>query len=351
MTGKISETTRKNRERSKLNRIFLVTVIALFAVIVAANQVSPAYAASITISPTSGFPGSTISIASVSGLSSSSTYTDCLSTSSSSSSLCLSGSAGSLSTNNGGNIQSQTAVSVPTAAGAGSYFVILYGPNPGTTVVASATYTVNPSVTQPISLATVELGAPAASFSLSGCSVTPTTLVGDGNPHNVTSSPSCAITVSTPSDQTNSRYRFSGGTTTSALVTCSSGTCASFLGSYYYQIKNTYQATPVASTWDSGLSISITGTQLGTSGLTLCTLSPTAGSSSAVSCSNIWTDYNAAVSFAPVASGAGLNIQWVGKAPISFTQTSGGNTNNVNFYKQYTSVSFKIAANAQSTYD
>jgi hypothetical protein len=189
-------------------------------------------------------------------------------------------------------------------------------------------------VTQPITLILSTAGAPTATFTLSGCTVSPSTVLGDGVSHSVTATPSCSVTVTVPTDSSNTRYRFSGGATTWSFTTCAGGTCSGQTQTYYYQLRNTYQANPLAQmTWDSGLSgPSVTGTVLGTAGTSVCTIT-LPGGGGAQSCAG-WADYNLAVTLGPI-SGAPANSRWQSSGITSFTQTTGGNTNNVNYYKQY----------------
>ncbi|MDA4122917.1 MAG: YncE family protein, partial [Thaumarchaeota archaeon] len=121
--------------------------------------------------------------------------------------------------------------------------------------------------------------------------------------------------------------------------------------SYYEQLQNTYQATPLAqTTWDAGLTAqAVVGTQLGASGQTICSIILTSGAG-AQSCA-AYADYNLAVVIGSgTISGAPANSQWVRSGACSFTQTAGGNTNNCNYYKQWTET-WQATANAQSTFD
>lgn len=116
---------------------------------------------------------------------------------------------------------------------------------------------------------------------------------------------------------------------------------------YYKQLQNTYQATPNGAggqTWDSGLSITVSGTVQGTASQTICTNSPTGGSSATVSCSG-YADYNLAVSEPLAASGAGVGIAWIAEGTRTWTQTTGGNTNTANYWKEYQSVNFNFKDN------
>jgi hypothetical protein len=120
---------------------------------------------------------------------------------------------------------------------------------------------------------------------------------------------------------------------------------------YYKQLQNTYQVTPNAqSTWDSGLTAqNVVGSLLGTSGQTVCSITLTSGSG-AQSCT-AYADYNtAAVIGSAIIGGAPANSQWLRSGACSFIQTTDGNTNNCNYYKQWTET-WQVTANAQSTFD
>jgi hypothetical protein len=205
-------------------------------------------------------------------------------------------------------------------------------------------------VTQPITLTVSPAGAPTGTFTLSGCAVSPSTVIGDGSSHSVTAMPSCSLTVTVPTDGSNTRYRFSAGATFWSLRTCASGTCSAQSNTYYYQTQNTYQATPLAqTTWDSGLNtITITGTVAGSSGQTICSMTPVSGGGT-VSCSG-WGDSNAPASFPSSVSGAPTNSRWQGTGTFSFTDTTGGNTHTVNYYKQWYNT-YKASPLAQTTWD
>jgi hypothetical protein len=93
------------------------------------------------------------------------------------------------------------------------------------------------SVTQPITCTTAN-SASSATMTLSGASVSPTTLSCDGSAHNFTANPSSTITITVPTDGSTSRYRLSGGATSTTVTTCSSGTCSgggSATFTIYYQ--------------------------------------------------------------------------------------------------------------------
>ncbi len=195
---------------------------------------------------------------------------------------------------------------------------------------------INDLVTQPITLTVSPVGAPTGTFTVSGCGVSPTTVAGDGSSHSVTAAGSCSLTVTVPADGANTRDRFSGTSTTWTFTTCSHGTCSGQPNTYYYQLQNTYQATPkpATTTWVTGLSIIITGQYLGLSNQNICTINPTSGVTTPASCPG-WADYGVVVTVSSTASGAPTNTRWIGLTTLTFTQTTGGNTNNVDFYEQF----------------
>ncbi len=103
--------------------------------------------------------------------------------------------------------------------------------------------------------------APQATLTLSessGNGLSPTSVACDGNPHNITVDPSVTLTATEPADGSSSRYRFSGFSATSTDATCAgaaSGSCSAFTFTDYYQLQNTYQASPFnPTTWDTGAS-------------------------------------------------------------------------------------------------
>jgi hypothetical protein len=178
---------------------------------------------------------------------------------------------------------------------------------------------------------TMDNSATQATLAISGGSPSPSpaTVLCDGSVHNIAVAPSTTITFTEPADGANTRDRFSGGATTTTDMSCGSGTCTEFDITNYEELQNTYQMTPVTpSTWDAAYSEAVTGTLTGTGSTTICTISLSNGGGAA-SCTN-WADYNRVVtvvaSFASSVSGT-----WTSVAPNTFTQTTGGNTNNVNY--------------------
>jgi hypothetical protein len=108
------------------------------------------------------------------------------------------------------------------------------------------------------------------------------------------------------------------------------GSASGLTWNYYNQLQNTYKATPTSpTTWDASFSIPVTGTAFGVTGTTGCTIT-TANGGGAVTCTS-WFDYDTIVTVtSPISSGSD---KWAATNTYTFTQTTGGNTNNVNYAK------------------
>ena len=120
----------------------------------------------------------------------------------------------------------------------------------------------------------------------------------------------------------------------------------------YKQLDNTYQASTNGQgppTWDSGLSAVVLGSLYGSSGQSICTISPSSGTTTTASCTG-YADYNAAVSEPSTMSGVGSNIQWMVYGTSSWTDTTGANTHTGTYYKQLQNT-YQVTAEAQSTFD
>lgn len=122
---------------------------------------------SVELSPTAGLPGTTITV-SGGGYNAGGTYSYCFSTSSTSNGGCLEYTTNTFTASAGGSIPPSTGLSVPYGSlplgtAAGSHYLIVFS---GTTVVASAEFTVKPFVpTLSLSPAT---GLPGTATTLSG---------------------------------------------------------------------------------------------------------------------------------------------------------------------------------------
>lgn len=144
-------------------------------------------------------------------------------------------------------------------------------------------------VTQPITCTTAN-SAPSATMTLSGASVSPTTLACDGTAHNFNADPSQVITITVPTDGGTSRYRLASVAVSTTVTTCASGTCggggaATFTIYYQYSQSVSY----AINSCDSGATCSapaLTYTQSGSQ-----TQSPLSTTASA-----FWIDYGTTAS-------------------------------------------------------
>lgn len=148
------------------------------------------------------------------------------------------------------------------------------------------------------------------------------------------------------SGTSNTRWENSNnGATNTVSITSGGGT---FSSAYKYQLQNTYQVTAKAqSTFDTSMSWTVTGTYLGTTSSTICTISSSATSTD--SCS-AYADYDTQVTIPQAASNAPTNSRWQSIAVCTFTQTTGGAIDNCNSYKQWSTI-WQITALAQNNFD
>ena len=194
----------------------------------------------------------------------------------------------------------------------------------------SGTFSITASVNELLQIAVANSG-PATTVTLSGCSVSPTSIPADGLPHSFQASSGCSpITVTLPPATTNTRYATSGGGNSFTIGSCSSTSCQTFSATIYFQVQNGYQATPKnPSSWSSAGSIAVNGTSLGTPGQNVCSIVVSTGAGS-FSCQG-WTDYNtpAIMGVLPISQ----NQRWA-PSQNSFADTTGGNQHNSNYFSQ-----------------
>jgi hypothetical protein len=195
------------------------------------------------------------------------------------------------------------------------------------------------TVTQPIKITTLTAGAPSATVTISGCgTLTNSTFTANGNVKHysgVTASATCSLTE--PADGTNTRYRWnvSPHPTAATLITfvaCASGTCSEYDNNTYYQLQQTYSMTPSnPTTWDGTYNEALNGSLFNTP-VTLTTFHLISGMG-AVS-GSFFSDYNVLVSFKTSFFDVLAGSVWFGVPPTAFTQTTGGNVDNVNYRLQ-----------------
>lgn len=201
---------------------------------------------------------------------------------------------------------------------------------------------VSSAVVQPISI-DMSNSAPGANVSVNGCYSTPSTFPSDGKPHLILVIPSCAFTVSF-SNEGNTRNGFSvSGSfvpTSSPQSSCSAGTCPAIQLTAYHQLQNTYRAKPaVPGIWDAGITIAVSGTQLGVAGQTGCSIS-TIKEGGVAGCTG-WFDYHTQVNVASPVAASGTE-RWIQSGGNNFTQTAAGNQDTVSFTDQF-QVSFTVS--------
>lgn len=100
----------------------------------------------------------------------------------------------------------------------------------------------------PLSLTVSPPGAlKAGSFSLSGCSVNPISIPGDGATYDISADPSCEIAISyqnAPSSDTRYGFDTSGSfSTNTSIISCSSGNCPEEFVNYYFQVEENFNYT------------------------------------------------------------------------------------------------------------
>jgi hypothetical protein len=197
------------------------------------------------------------------------------------------------------------------------------------------------AVDQPISIAMVK-SAPSASVTVNGCYPTPSTFPSDSSTHLVLMLPSCAFTLSfSNSGNVRNGFSISGSfaSVSPAQSSCSVGTCSPIALAAYQQLQNTYIARPAnPGTWDSGLNIAVSGTQLGVANQLGCSISAVKEGST-VGCTS-WFDYDTQVSFASPVSVSGTE-RWMQSGGNNFTQMAGGNQDAVSYLDQF-EVSFAV---------
>jgi Divergent InlB B-repeat domain len=204
------------------------------------------------------------------------------------------------------------------------------------------------AVTLPLEVCLQEPGATSGTFGLSGAGISATTIVGAYSCSAVDLNVSAASTVvvTVPADGTNARYRMNSSSTsalTEDVPTCSSGTCETVKIDSYYQLNNTYRATPVNPVaWDFDGSVAVSGTIAGSSGQTGCSISTTSGDAAA-ECTSYF-DYGTTVTTAsPLAvSSTERWVQSCGPAGAEFSATTGGNLYNCDYGRQW-QVAFAVS--------
>ncbi|MDG7021456.1 MAG: Ig-like domain repeat protein [Nitrososphaerota archaeon] len=192
------------------------------------------------------------------------------------------------------------------------------------------TFAITATVNEQIQITVADSG-PAATLSLSGCSVSPTTILADGQPQPFSATSGCSgIAVTLPPPQATARYLTSDGQSSLTIGACSSNSCQTFAATIYYQVLNTYQASPQSpAVWSTSGSIYVNGTALGTSGTELCGITVSTGSGQ-FSCIG-WSDYGTQATMGALPVSA--TQRWA-TGSSAYSDTSGGNVHTSGYYLQ-----------------
>jgi hypothetical protein len=180
-------------------------------------------------------------------------------------------------------------------------------------------------VTQPISLSVAEQGGQAATFSLSGCSVSPTSLFGNGTLYSFTAVPSCNVVVTSPADSQSLRYRFDAGgqpSTTFSVSTCSKADCPEVKSTYYQQVSE--ELAYAVAGGGSALPPSLNFTSLGVRSNQTESTTPTIA----------WLDFGTPWSLSGVLPGSSQTERWAASSGVSGTANVAGSAT-VEYQHQY----------------
>ena len=145
----------------------------------------------------------------------------------------------------------------------------------------------------------------------------------------------------------NTRWQSSAACTFTQTTGGNTNNCNS-----YFQLSNTYQASTNGNgppNWDSGLTAVVTGSLYGSTGQSICTISPSSGTTTTAGCTG-YADYDASVAEPSTMSGAGSNIQWKIYGTSSWIDTTGGNTHTGTYYKQLSNT-YQETAITPTTFD
>jgi hypothetical protein len=196
--------------------------------------------------------------------------------------------------------------------------------------VSQGTFSLTANINEKIQI-TVANSGPVTSVALSGCSVSPTTVQADGAPHLLQADSGCSgIVAALPPAGANTRYLTATGKDTLTVASCSSSSCPTISATVFYQVENTYQASPTSpATWSTPGTIDVSGTALGLSGQAVCTIAVATGAGQ-FSCQG-WTDYNTQATMGALQISP--TQRW-GTAQSSFTDTTGGAQHASSYYAQ-----------------
>jgi hypothetical protein len=205
----------------------------------------------------------------------------------------------------------------------------------------SITAKFSPPATLPITLALVEQQGTPANFTLSGCSVSPVSLPGDGKSHSFTALPSCQLTIMVSSGSPNVRYGFDSEdsvSSTTSLMTCSEQTCQEFSTAYYEQVSQQFAYAVFGGAAPYVKAPVLGYTSLGTPTTYTVTGNPT----------NQWLDFGTPWSFTNPLTGSIGSERWFASTGVSGTATA-GQTQITTYQHQYSILIAASPADCGST--
>lgn len=185
------------------------------------------------------------------------------------------------------------------------------------------------SVTVTLTCKLLSVGATTKNFTYTGGSPSPNQGLcsKSGSTTVITINPLVTLKVTAPAATSTNRY-LSNASFNNVNITIGSSSQSDTIY-FYQQLNNTYRATPTfPTTWNHIYSLPAKGTVLGVATSTICTIT-TSNGGGAISCAG-FGDNESAVSL-PSSFNDYLVGSWVGGSPTSFTDTTGGNTHNVNY--------------------
>lgn len=200
----------------------------------------------------------------------------------------------------------------------------------GNNTASQGSFSISAIVQETIQV-TVANSGPTASVTLSGCSVSPTTIQADGTPHSFTASSACTGIVATlPPTGATTRYLTASGKGSLSIPSCSASSCQAFSATIYYQLVTTYQASPASpSSWSTAGTITVSGTALGVQGQSVCLITVSTGAGQ-FSCQG-WSDFDTQTTMGALQ--VSQNQRWA-TGQSSFTDTSGGLAHTSSYYSQ-----------------
>ena len=190
-------------------------------------------------------------------------------------------------------------------------------------------------VSQPVVFSVAPSGQPADTITLSGCSVSPTSIPTSDNGVTVTltAQPSCTITATLSSSSTaNTQYVFSGGGTSVSITTCASGTCSTYSATYYYQVSESF-----------AYSVSGGGTGYSAPTLSYTQYGSAASATLSTTATTYWLDAGTSWSVTNPLGGSTSSERWQANANTAGTASAGASVT-ITYYNQYAfTVSYSVA--------